>query len=260
MAAPLPLPVMVVSVPGEGSLRVVEKHTDELPLFLLVAAIVPVVVLGISLKIIAMAHGESSLGALVGAAGIYCVTAFGCVGLFHKKMNKIRSYYLGYIGERIVAEQLEPLKLKGCRVFHDMPCKVGSPFNIDHIVIAPTGIFAIETKAHRKPQGNSGDKIRVNNGRLIAPWKDAQKDLEQAGRQAAWLSSWLEDLIGEQLPVQGVLVPLGWFVTPERGAIWVLNDTYVAGDILSRGRGVLSPQKIDLIARQIENRCRDVEY
>jgi hypothetical protein len=164
------------------------------------------------------------------------------------------------MGERIVAEELESLKLKGCRVFHDMPCEGTKPFNIDHIVIASTGVFAIETKAHRKPKDNTAEKIRVINGRLIAPWKKAQDNLDQAQRQAVWLSDWLERMIGEPMPVQGVLILLGWFVTPVREPIWVLNHTYVANDILNRRQHVLSPGKIDLIARQIESRCRNIEY
>ena len=43
---------------------------------------------------------------------------------------------------------LEDLRAQGYAVFHDIP---GDGFNVDHALIGPAGIFAIETKTRAKP-------------------------------------------------------------------------------------------------------------
>ena len=51
-------------------------------------------------------------------------------------------------GELAVAECLDLLRDDGCRVLHDV---VGDSFNVDHVVIAPQGIYTVETKTFSKP-------------------------------------------------------------------------------------------------------------
>ena len=54
----------------------------------------------------------------------------------------------GFAGERAVAEELNQLIRAGCYVFHDVPM---APYgNIDHVLVTPKGIYAVETKARRK--------------------------------------------------------------------------------------------------------------
>ena len=51
----------------------------------------------------------------------------------------------GAEGERGVARRLAALESKGFRVLHDLRVP-GSKANIDHLVIGPTGVFAVDTK------------------------------------------------------------------------------------------------------------------
>ncbi len=60
-----------------------------------------------------------------------------------------RQLRLGRDGERIVGQELEKLREHGYRVYHDF---LGDKSNIDHIVIGPTGVFTINTKAVSKPK------------------------------------------------------------------------------------------------------------
>jgi homoserine kinase len=47
-----------------------------------------------------------------------------------------------------VAEEINLLMLDGCRVFHDVPIE---PYgNIDHVIVAPSAVYAVETKTRRK--------------------------------------------------------------------------------------------------------------
>ena len=56
------------------------------------------------------------------------------------------------LGELIVAEKLATTQAHGCQVFHDYLTRSG--WRIDHILVAPSGIFAIETITERT--GNFG--------------------------------------------------------------------------------------------------------
>ena len=55
---------------------------------------------------------------------------------------------LNLSGEKAMGEELNRLMAEGCQVFHDFPLEKKA--NIDHIVVAPSGVFAIETKTWRK--------------------------------------------------------------------------------------------------------------
>jgi hypothetical protein len=95
---------------------------------------------------------------------------------------------LGYFGELVTAEELNKLMPEGNHVFHDFQA---DNFNIDHIVVGPAGVFAIETKARSKAVSgdNKKDAKAIYNGReiIFSNFNDT-KYLDQAKRQAKWLS------------------------------------------------------------------------
>ncbi|MGD0283432.1 MAG: nuclease-related domain-containing protein [Dissulfurispiraceae bacterium] len=151
-------------------------------------------------------------------AGVYAAVRI------HKLRKMRRQLRLGRDGERLVGQCLEELRVKGYRVLHDI---VGEDFNIDHVVIGPTGIFTIETKTVSKPlRGESrvsfdGDKISING---MSPDRDP---LIQARAQAAWVKRFLESSLGKTFPVKPAVVYVGWFVEkmPKGFDVWVLNET-----------------------------------
>jgi hypothetical protein len=66
-------------------------------------------------------------------------------------IKRRRAYRLGFVGERAVAEELNQLMLEGCHVFHDVPME---PYgNVDHVIVARTDIYAVETKTAAKKKG-----------------------------------------------------------------------------------------------------------
>ncbi|HEX6262725.1 MAG TPA: nuclease-related domain-containing protein [Actinomycetota bacterium] len=79
------------------------------------------------------------------------------------------SWVRGLHGERAVAKALERLPA-GYRVIHDLDIGRG---NVDHVVIGPTGVFAIETKAW------SG-RLLARAGRLLHNGRDAAETRRQA--------------------------------------------------------------------------------
>ena len=119
---------------------------------------------------------------------------------------------LGYEGELITAQELHKLMPEGNYVYHDFPA---DNFNIDHVVVGPAGVFAIETKARSKR--TSGDKTKearaeYNGKEIIFPGFVDRSYLDQARRQAKWLAKWLKSATGEPVSVFPVVSLPGWYV------------------------------------------------
>ncbi|MCF8089747.1 MAG: NERD domain-containing protein [Desulfotignum sp.] len=168
---------------------------------------------------------------------------------------------LGYFGELVTAEALSRLMPEGNYVFHDFPA---DNFNIDHIVVGPAGVFAIETKTRSKVL--SGDNKQAAtatyNGREIefSNFKDT-KYLEQAKRQAKWLTGWLKNSTGESVKVFPVVCLPGFFVqnTTAPDGMFVTNPKQLKNVIRSKNNTILDDKKIHQIVHQLDQKCRDVE-
>jgi Nuclease-related domain len=176
-----------------------------------------------------------------------------------KAIRRVEQLRLGYEGELAVAQELNQLMSAGYRVYHDFPA---DGFNVDFVVIGPTGVFAVETKARRKlvtGDGRADAQVEYTGQVLRFPsWTD-RKTLDQAHRQAQWLSRWLSSAVGESVPVRAAVALPGWYVTQTgRGDALVFNgkrpDTVFPK---VRGRRI-SPEMVQRIAHQVEAKCRDV--
>jgi hypothetical protein len=122
--------------------------------------------------------------------------------------NKVKNLRLGRDGERCVGQFLERLREDGGQVFHDVP---GQDFNLDHVVISPRGVYAIETKTWSKPWPKATITIAGDSLRVAGRTPD-RNPIEQASAAARWLSNKLEELTGRKFPARGVVVFPGWFV------------------------------------------------
>ncbi len=120
-------------------------------------------------------------------------------------IDRRRNYRLGFSGERAVAEELNQLMLDGCRVYHDVPME---PYgNIDHVIVSPTGVYAVETKARRKRKapGKRDYEVVFDGKTLIFPDGADTRAIEQAKRQADQLRTFLSKALGEPLKVGSIL-------------------------------------------------------
>lgn len=171
-------------------------------------------------------------------------------------MDQLR---LGLDAELAVGQELDQVMRQGAAVFHDLPAE---KFNIDHVVIASHGVFAVETKGYSKPMraGGPKDSTVVFDGRTVAfPEWTSSKPLDQAERQARWLSTWLGQATGEPVQVTPVLALPGWFIERKgRGAVQVLSGKELQSNLLKvRQASPLDPAQMQRIIHQVEQRCRN---
>lgn len=175
------------------------------------------------------------------------------------------NHRLGLLGEQVVGLILDRLSSDSIRVFHDLeviePGK--KPWNIDHVVLTPAGVFSIETKTRRKPRGiapdgQQGHKVIFDGQQLRfpAPMQADRHGLEQSQRNADWLSGKLTTLNGCAVPVTPVLVLPGWWVEAKgKGPVSVLNPKGLRNFLNGRTQ-VLSDERHRAIGNQLEERCR----
>ena len=176
--------------------------------------------------------------------------------------KELANYQLGFHGERAVAEELNQLMLKGCRVFHDLPM---DPYgNIDHIIVSSAGVFAVETKTRRKRPAPKGkrDWDAVFDGKAVnfPSWTET-KMVNQALTQGERLSTLLTSAVGEPVAVQAVLTLPGWFVTSAvpPGRVRVVNPKGIESIAVDPPAARLTPAMIQRISHQLEQKCRTVD-
>lgn len=137
--------------------------------------------------------------------------------------RKVKALRLGQIGEEAVGQFLEEkLRPAGYQVLHDIQA---DHFNVDHVVIGPSGIYTVETKTHSKPAKGSclvtydGEIIKVNG---FQPDRDP---VAQALSEARWLRDLIEASTGKKFKVQPVVLYPGWYITTsvDWPAVWVMN-------------------------------------
>jgi hypothetical protein len=197
----------------------------------------------------------------VSLAIILTLAAVGLIPVF-KTLKVWRAYDLGLSGERAVGEELNQLMLEGYHVFHDYPA--GPNWNIDHIVIGRSGVYAIETKTRRKkkPRDGGDDHKIIFDGKVLHfPCETSTCGLKQAQDNANGLADQLSKALAEPIQVQPILTFPGWFITRTgKNGVLVVNAKEIRRCIVSSDRPQLSPKQIEQIAFRIEEKCRDVEF
>jgi hypothetical protein len=250
-----PLTYQMLRAPGESISQRIDSLSDDIDLNLTMTGIVPLLCYSVYLSTRYIANKQIS-------PAIFVVMSIGFLTYFGIRLNKAyvqrHKEQLGLDCERSVGQELNQLMLEGCRVFHDVQA---DSFNIDHVVVAGNGIFAIETKGRSKPDRGRGQedvKVTYDNQFLQFPdWRE-REPIEQAKRQAAWLSDWISKAVGEQLPVRPVLALPGWFVDRKSKDFLIYNGKNPQYLMKIAGEKPLSPEMIQRVAHQLDQQCRDI--
>ena len=242
--------------PGESLRQVLEDEFEKIFYCLVWLLFIPFVM---AMLVISQREAPLWLEALFLLIGIASVS-WGLIS-FRTQLRKVYNYRLGFQGERFVGGLLETLREHGYRVFHDLPF---DNFNIDHALVGPGGVFAIETKTRRKvvsKKGNSGKpaKVLFDGQSLNFPqWQDSF-GVKQACNNARHLSTHLSAATGEKVAVDPILVLPGWWVeSTTNQPLLVLNPKQLLSAIPRRPQK-LTPAQIQRIAYQLE-RMAEMEF
>lgn len=171
-----------------------------------------------------------------------------CYYKITRAKKKIAPLIQGRDGERAVGQYLELLREQGVKVFHDIP---GDNFNLDHVLVAPSGVYVIETKTFSKPDTGqarivyTGDMLIHHNG-----FKD-DKPLIQVKAAANWLKQIIKESTGKDIDVKKVVLFPGWFIEPtaesKQSDVWVLNPKALPA-FISNSREQLVSEDLSLVA------------
>ncbi len=144
-----------------------------------------------------------------------------------------------------------------------MPADYG---NIDHVVISSSGVYAVETKAWRKPtNAKDGHVVEVDYdaGVLRLPTRVESDVFQQAATNQRWLSQFLQSAVGDKVPVESIIALPGWKVdhsgkrdrASATGTL-VINPKNSNKFFVHPNRQLLDATTIQRVAHQIESRCR----
>lgn len=179
-----------------------------------------------------------------------------------QQRNRIQTLRLGYECELAVGQELDQLMHEGFHVFHDIPA---DDFNIDHLVVGPNGVIAVETKGRSKRLGTAGpDKadyiVEYENGVLKFPgWRETAP-IKQATLNAQWVSQWLTSATGFSVKVKGILVFPGWYIDRKPpNPVPVLAVGKMLGFFKKFSVQVLSEQELTQIVYQVEQKTMDLK-
>ena len=170
------------------------------------------------------------------------------------KSNDLIKLKLGRDAELAVASELIELQSHGYQVFHDIQA---DGFNIDHLVVGPTGIFAVETKGrHKRLKDDINYKVKFDNNHLAFPSWFESKPLEQAQNQANWVNKWLYESTGFNTLVLPVLCFPGWFVElKQRPPFPIVSHKQIVKTILSMRQVSLNQEQQRAVCYQVVQRA-----
>ena len=246
--------------PGESLNRQIMEISDRITEYMFLVITVPVLFYAVYIS--SLHFGNSKLSTSIFT--VFIITGIGVIAFYLFKLIKMlnlrRSYRLGYEGEIAVGQELNQLMRDGYYVYHDFPA---GKFNVDHIVVGASGVFAVETKARSKPTSKdrkADARVKYDGRCLQFPNSTDVQSIDQAKRQAEWLSKWLRSAVGEAVKVRPVVALPGWFVKrTASGGIPVINPKNFRSIVKPKNGVNLSDQMISRIVHQLEQKCRDVE-
>lgn len=179
------------------------------------------------------------------------VTGLSAIGLL-RLVPQARNLVRGEKGELKAAEALEELRSVGYRVFHDL---VRNGFNIDHVVVGPGGVFAVETKF----RGGSGEiEFRNGEGLFVGGFLEEKDSLRQARGNAREMRQFIKENCGLNCWVNPLVVFVGDWRVKNR---WRETDARVLtadqiGRFFDQRQPELTKNEIKLIASHLERSVR----
>lgn len=249
-------------LPGQQLMARIDSHGEEMLLAAMIMYFAaPLMLCGWALSWVrwdATTFGINEALFVVMAAFLFAAALWSFVKHWDAR-NKARD---GLVAEQMTGQLLNRLIGPNCIVAHDLPC---GGFNIDHIVIAPRAVYAVETKSFRKPRGSTNDshyKVTFDGEALRFPdWVD-RAPIKQARGQAQWLARYLRESLGRDIPVIPAVALPGWWVERTDGGkqsdVRVFTPMGKGAEYLLLGQELIDAPSRALVAQAIALRYPEV--
>ena len=246
--------------PGQSLLSKLDTINEDLIFYLLSAFLVPLAIYSVHISISYIGRTPETFPRTWIAACFGLGFFFFAIYKVSRLLRERRRMRLGYEGELVVGQELDQLRHDGFYVYHDFPADT---FNIDHIVVGPKGVFAVETKARSKPAAKNrveDETVEYDGRMLYFPNGDDHETIDQAKQQAEWLSNWLGKTTGEPIAARAIVALPGWFVkrTSSEG-ISVANPKQFSSLFEHIKPRPISESMITHINHQLDQKYRDIE-
>ena len=207
-----PLTRDLLPSPGQSLLAELDMINQDFRRYCVFAVLSPAIIFAVHLcQSYFGKAAESGVRLMVSAGGGLSLCLFSIYKAI-TLLNQRRIIRLSYEGELAVGRELEQFAHGGFHVYHGFPAET---FNIDHVVVGPKGVFAVETKTYAKPapKDRVEDATVEYDGRMLYfPKGEDFKTIDQARQKASWLSAWLGKAIGEPIAARAIVALPGWFV------------------------------------------------
>lgn len=130
----------------------------------------------------------------------------GAILALTEEPQSTRAWATGARGEELLGRRLDKLVEHGFRVLHDRRIP-GTAANIDHIVVAPSGVFVIDAKRYQgKPRLlTEGGIFRARTEKLMVGSRDCTKLVGGVTKQVSLVSSAPTQAGIHGVPVRGML-------------------------------------------------------
>lgn len=256
-----PLTEKLAYLPGEQLRRRMDVMSEKIDEYLILLVVVgPLATLVVLLPRVAWSRLSFTWldgGVVVAALAFTVMTICKLVPRWRER----RACHDGMRAEIATAQLLDRLQAEGCLVLHDLPAE---RFNIDHVVIGRTSVFAVETKSRRKPgTGKASAQVSFDGSALHFPGWNETRPLDQARHQARWLSDYLRGETGEPVPVLPVLCLPGWFVSADRDAarsdVRVINPKFKQPFLDAGGRAPFHDAQRNRIVHALYKRYPELD-
>lgn len=175
-----------------------------------------------------------------------------------------RRYIQGIEGEKLVHDELEPIIREGYHIINAFP---GDGFDIDFIVIGPTGVYAIEVKNPSKFAAD--DWIVLENGTLKIKSAKAKatiplrhKDpIKQARHNADWLKRYIAEIMGRHPTFVKATILFPRFLVKDysENDLLIFNPKRFITEHLSKAPQTLSPGDITNILTALRARIKTLD-
>ena len=137
--------------PGESLRNKIEDINLDITSYLSLVSLLPLMIYTLYLSLSALKN--FSLFSII----FYIVMSIFIIIYICFKLKKLldnkSKLSLGYDAELAVGQELNSMLRDGYWIFHDVPAE---NYNIDHVLVGPAGVFAIETKGRSKLKQKNG--------------------------------------------------------------------------------------------------------